>query len=515
MKTGEATSLLIISAALSGGNEFAYFAANHRHFATLQARVSYNKHLLNHVLMDIWDCLDNPQVLMVDAGTSTLQAIFLSSEFSPEQSKSISEITAQKQEEYISKFRSLLDLSIRYEEVKIGDNIAASISSAFVKLAHEMQVAQAEPFKGNIDQAFSVTPSYISECQICKADQAQLKTLSLANKIWQICDTCNEIAQHFSKESFINFPPQNAQAQASDDSASKQSQLFALKMEDMTTYHCDSVLSFELASNGLISTNARRLQERFKAGKRNTIFPFRDVQQLLEKELIAIVHEQQAHFPEARLDDFVVIECSSEKIVVFGKFFALVDLAQRFEAAFAKKYPEFESYAAGIFHSTAPLPLSMMMKGAFQLSGLAQAKGERQLAASFNNRDPNSTFLFSFEQWRHQVKPVSVAIRQFDHLNALGFGFWDYLFDLCRSGKTSLYELMYKIARREETHAELRRNPKWKEFKKETFLSIGSQAEENKHKREVLEAALFWFLYNKENLHSKIPHKEEVELGRA
>lgn len=516
MATGERTEILFVRAQMSGASAFVCQAQNAPIVEILQARASYVRSTIGRIVSEF--CSELSQVpfaaklRLLDYAGDSLYAFLTFSSASPTQaaldektksfSKNINDLLLEK-------FRGQLFLGLATKLVgSDGEDICKLIAQADRELTITMRGLQQEPFREQLHQMLTVEQSFSPECTVCRRDQDSLESISFKGLDWMVCDICNEIFTDFLKQSNQN----DDHNPASSDLRSNVLKLIAntawVKSEKRYSKELKSILHFHIAASELLGTSARRLQERLRTNKLTPVLPASEIFALLQKAA-ALVEEEQEQ------SDFAIIECNSKDIFVCGKFFWLLELIRQFEELLNKKYPELSTYSAALTNNKSATPVPIRMQTVLAITGSSKRSNEKTLAVSFNCNDDTSCHSFSFDQWRNQIKPLLGHIRSFDQMNALGFGFWDYLYEKARSNDYTIYQLMYKIARREESHQELRKSGRWREFKKEIFLALSSKSKEQKIKRAMLVTALEWHLHYKDSQHPQPQKKELIQLGRS
>lgn len=514
MATGERTELLLVTAELCGSHEFTYQAANIRDIAMLQARACYVRKLQENMLAELSRKLEAKAVRLVDYAGSRAYICFATSSAVDDASlgEIVSLFSQQTNEKLLDKYRKQLYFCVAASRVEcMNDEISRAIELTSMRLNKEINSLAREPFRRQLNQAFETTKSYENECKLCRADQPEMSIRSYQGSELSVCSICAEIIDNF----FGRNAEVESHATIEEDRSSVLESIPSPTLWKETEYSHElkSVFHFKINSADLISTSAHRLQARITSERDAAIVPFSEIQTILERSIGLVVHEaRKQHSFIAYESDFGIIQCDSRDVIVCGKFFPLLDLALQFEDLLRKKYPQLSSYAAGVSNGKASSPMLPRLRQVFQMTDQPQSRNG-YLAVNFSG-DITEFSAFTFEQWRGRISNLLTQIRSFESMNALGFNFWDYVFDKARSDSTTIYDLMYKIARREESHSELQKNHKWRQFKKELFLALSSHSAEQKQAREILITALSWHLYFKDLQHFHPAKKELIQLGR-
>ncbi|MBX9567476.1 MAG: hypothetical protein K2X77_01215, partial [Candidatus Obscuribacterales bacterium] len=432
------------------------------------------------------------------------------------------EFAHETNQQLLAKFRGAIFFSLAIEAIECNsEEICEALGKASNEAKRKLDASKKEPFRGHLAEVFKVAQAFKSECEFCRVDQQKLKSRQFNRTEFAVCNICDELIAHYSN--FTQGPEtsnttSNAIGSEGEKTPPSEKGIQALSRSAPWSkkgheYNKDltGVFHFNIG-DGLNSTSARRLQERIKNDRQAPIAPFVEIYGLLQKAIGLVIQNDKQHQNNIREADFAIIQSDSKDLIVCGRFFALLDLAAHFEELLSKKYPELTSYVAGVTNESIASPIVLRLQQVFRLTNQSRLVGDKILSVKFSDAENLSSFTFS--EWRVQISMLLASIRAFDHLNALGFTFWDYLLDRARTGDYSIYELMYKIARREETHSELRKSGRWKEFKKEIFLALSSQSENQKHKRAMLIAALAWHLHQKKSQHAPSSPKELIRLGR-
>ncbi len=518
MATGERIELLCLTAELCGAAEFTHNATNIRSIEMLEARAFHMRAIRMELLSEFSSKLAGASLRLLDYAGTRISACFSF----PAESKQdldveqlVSEFALQTNQSLLEKYRGQLFFCLAAEVVNCSnEDVAASLIQVAARLDMKIAELKQEPFRNQLDQLFVRTESYDTECEFCRHSEAHLSQYSFKETHYLLCSTCSE-----SNSVFADL--QKTLAETGSEAGSQQGQQLP-KMSLSTPWkkkECEykgdlkAIFHFRIDGDGIANTSARRVEGRLRNDRLAPILPYVELFELLQKAIGLIIHDSKHSQQQLHESDFAIIECDSRNLVVFGRFFPLIALALHYEALLAKKYPDLASYTASVTNGNLAGPLSLQMSQALRHAEIAKEVGDHILSVNFTEEDSSPASSFKFDEWRGQVRTSLDKIRTFDSMNALGFNFWDYLFDRARSNSTSIYELMYKIARREETHSELRKSAKWQEFKKEIFLALSSQSKNQQRRRQILLTALAWHLYQKQSQHYH-PMREFIYVGR-
>lgn len=563
MKAGDQSDLFLFAVELHGALNFAYYAPKFGTAELLKARLFYLRTLLLASLPTFFPNLQESQLLFFDIGSSSMTAIFRTGDQAQSEGEIALENGAIAQKNFVSE--KLKQTNKWFQDYLCGnlvlDFYLEPLASLDARVLQEHRASASKQFQGSgmekgrasLKSIFRTRESKDEQCDLCARDDMPISEISQCHALMKACSFCVDLLDRFRNgqgapgpESNL-FPPvmhsvlhqlvkldgtdkpdemEKTDVLAKIDGSAKTHRLaVALMDKHCKTIGCDSqmdpdgyddqnaILHFSFKKDAMFPTSAIRLGERVKSGKTATLKPFWELEQIVDKQMTEIGKSSKSTSQGTGKSDFVLLESNSENIIVLGKLIPLMELAYRLDESINFKFSAVD-YAVGLANSLSRQPLSLLHRQAVQMCYLSRSSGQRHFALNFGGDSSSSISCFSFDEWRKQVKPLTATLKTLDQLNALGYTFFDYLLDLSRSRSISIYPLMYRIARREESHAELRRNQTWQHFKAELILTLSSRNEEQLRKRRMLSTALACFLFSKKHLHTRVPERELIQLGR-
>lgn len=519
MATGERTELLCFTAELCGASAFTHSASNSRSVELLEARAFHMRAVRMELLDEFSSKLPGAYLRLLDFGDDRISACFsfpAESKLKLNLQQLASEFALKTNQMLLEKYRGQLFFCLAADFIDCSnDDLATPLIQLMTDLDTKIAELKQEPFRNQLDQVFVQSEAYDTECDLCRNGEESLSQDAFKGAQYLLCSTCRAVNSMFLEmQAGLADTDSEAGSPGGIQSLAKMSLSTPWKKKDYE-YKSDlkAIFHFRIGGDGIAHTSARRVQGRIKNDRLAPILPFAEVFELLQKAIEQLIQNSKHTQPHLHESDFATAECDSKNLVVLGRFFPLIELSLHFQELLEKKYPDLPSYTAAVTNGTLSSPLYLRMRQTFQIAETSQRDKGHILSVNFNEDNLTPASSYTFDEWRSQVRPLLDKIRTFDSLNALGFNFWNYLFDRARSNSTAIYELMYKIARREETHSELRKSTKWQEFKKEIFLALSSQSKNQLRRRQILLTALSWHLHQKQAQHVH-PIKELIFVGR-
>lgn len=442
----------LLALELFGAPAFVYRQARLTSFSLLAARAYFVKNLLYEFLKELRQSLGNAGTVTVHDGLWR-QIISIDSSLLQDAIRKSEELADSLNLALMQNYKNKLFLNLAWQICK--QDSESNTQEALLELEEKLRVQRFKVFKNNLTDLFAkacTTPAS-QECDLCGEEAAALAETVLSDSRVLACPLClSMLSEHFQQEEFA-------------------------KKEE----HPDSVL--HVAINKMAEA---RLMGKLAPDRENTIL------EIVKSECkkISSIHREVA-------ESLLILEANDDNILVFGKLPQTLDLA--FAVSSRLDSLNAVSHAAGLRHTAQSLPLSILVRDALSLTLKAKSLGNKCFAIKFAGQKNEADACFSWAQWRKQVRPLMERIRHFDNLAVLGHGFWDFLLSFAQSGSSSIYRLMYRLARREEIYAILRKDPGWQAFKSDLLLSLAGDI--NEEKRRILKTSLTWFLFFKTKAH--------------
>lgn len=500
-ESGDKQRCFIIVAQLAGAHDFVYRAGRVSFPETFRARVNYVQALLNYSLCKFFSQAVNFELLHIQRKSdSSCVILFADDSFAEKLAAATSEFNAW----LLNKFDGDLYFSVAFDSLNLqGASLKGSEALIFSKLESlEAKIKQAEfePFKNDLSSLFDDTNSsrVFEECDFCGRENLPCHDVDLLSRNWKSCSLCRELDLLQDVESNSNadngtfaFIPQDyfdSKTQSASQSVAAPKIFFDEPSQSQNT---SASLHFSFHSS------ARDFAPHLDSQSS-------DVKGLLKSEIDRV---HASFMGAADANSLFVIEANNSDILVLGAVPELLELAFGLSKSIDSKYPDV-NYSGGLSYALNAIPLPWLVRESVQMSLKAHGAGAKFFAVNFGAEPLNSSPCFSWANWRTEIKPLLEKIRYFEHLGALGFGFWDYLLDFSMSDSRAIYQLMYRLARREESHNVLRQDASWTQFKSDILLSLAGTNDQLIHKRNELKTALSWFLlFKRLSSHKAVPRE--------
>ncbi|MBX9724349.1 MAG: hypothetical protein K2X81_23270, partial [Candidatus Obscuribacterales bacterium] len=382
----------------------------------------------------------------------------------------------------------------------------SQIFSNLESLEAQIRQRELEPFKNNLSVLFDgdSTPNTFDECDFCGREDLSCQGVEIDSRRWTCCRLCCELSRLLNVE--LAVPEANSFFEFIPDDYFESSKTLILKSLPAQKLFCGATSASQNLTAALhfaFHSATKDFADRLDSAST-------DIKDLLKVEIDRV---HASFMGSAEPSSLFVLEANNSDIVVLGSLPELLELSFGMSKLIDQKFPAV-NYSSGLSYALNSIPLAWLIRESLQMSQKAQSAGPKFFAVNFAAEALNSSPCFSWATWRTEVKPLLEKIRYFEHLGALGFGFWDYLLDFSKSDSRAIYQLMYRLARREESHSALRQDASWTQFKSDILLSLAGASEQLIHKRNELKTALSWFLLFKRLSSHKGVQREFATIER-
>lgn len=480
MNSGNRQHLLIVAGQLFGSHRFTYSIARKTSAEIVRARVEYVEFLIDCLMKSILQDAEG-KLACCRRGSGRFEIVVKELFDSVKFLDKCKQIQREFNDWLLAQHKGSMYLCLLVQQAYEADLNRSG--STWQKIQSMLRQKQLEPFKENLLDIFSEESLQLDECPYCLREDLPLAEIEGAGTSCSACLSCKALVNlsraNVLADSDLQFIPEIGRDIVKRNAKSASSpfrfQTIHTESPHQTVMHIsfreDSEKQTSLIENETVPLPAQLLLSE------------------LEK-LKSFCHTQQERLP-------LVLEANWDNIILLGSLPVLLELAFSLSEVIDKKLSGV-CHATGIVQALNAVPLSWLIRDAVQLSRKVQEQNSpRGLAVNFCADNGAAVSGFSWSDWRNRIRPLLDKIRRFDRMNVLGFGFWDYLFDFSRSDSMSIYPLMYRLARREETHGVLRRDPSWHKFKSELLVALSGSSEDVRQKRQILRTALAWFLFIK------------------
>ncbi|MBX9690317.1 MAG: hypothetical protein K2X27_26625 [Candidatus Obscuribacterales bacterium] len=434
MTDGARERSFLVLIALTGVHRFCYRAGRINNSSLLRARVRYCRQLLEEALRELTEGGKN-SFLHFGSGRVVSKVKIDAEELAARRSR-INSIN----ERLFSLIPGQLCLSYAFQETSARDALAKE-NEILKYLESELEKQELEPFKTRLDDFFKTAAVSELECDFCG------EAIGTPGNILKcICSFCSNLILA--------------------ENSSTNSELVMLAVPE--SHNAALAICTEKQEDLIRSRQAKY--------SRREIF--------LEHFKAVSKRSQNNESLKCHL-----IECNEDNFLALGNFAGLHELLLKINDSLSKEYPG-QKFNSGLRRRRQSMPASLMLKEALLLASSSAELGDSSISISLHEQD--SAYSCSWTDWQNKVKTLIEKIKLFDQRDALGHGFFDYLLNFAESDSIAIYPLMYKLARKEDSHHNLKRDQHWREFKSEMLLALSERA--NAPSRKILKIALSSYL---------------------